>query len=119
MKTFELPSILNISKCEDLPASYQYIGVFSGTADDPMQNRLRLLYDLSEHLGDEITNRDGDSEWTDHWSAFASRINENWDLKTGYWIVAFADLSNLKQSYTTEEMKAFPSDSDHQFEKSS
>lgn len=107
------PNIINIDLCREIPETYKYVAVYSGTKESPHENRLRLLYDLRDHTGDEIMNREMEHVWTDHWSAFASRINDHWELKGagGYGILAFTNLEGLKETYTSDEFAAFPHES--------
>lgn len=98
---------LVIDGCRRLDTAYTYIAVYAhATGDAKGVDRLRLLYDLRDHTGDERH----DGEWSRHWAIFASRINDHWAVG-GYNIIAFKTLDGLPETLTTEEIWALPYES--------
>jgi hypothetical protein len=95
-----------------IAATYEFIGVFvyEPENDGPrMAVYLRLLYSLKEHTGDDTWN----GAWSDHYAAFAARINDSWKNFGGYHIVAFRTFSDVRERFLEEEVRALKHESKH------
>jgi hypothetical protein len=96
-------------------ATYEFIGVFVYEPENEKPRHavyLRLLYSLKEHTGDEAWN----GSWSDHYAAFAARINDSWSNTGGYHIVAFKTFSDVRERLTDDEQRALPRESQHRID---
>lgn len=109
------PDILlldDLNNASPIGATYEYIGVFVYEPENERPRHavhLRLLYNLKEHTGDEAWNH----RWSDHYAAFAARINDSWSNTGGYQIIAFKTFSDVRECFNDDEQRALRRESQH------